>query len=300
MVTRPLSKRRPSTSFSDERAFLAIVFLGIGIVGFFLPSIREDAKLFALWLLLSFGISVALLVWATRPRWGKLENVPLLPTGGPPFGVPLPMDLARPAELRSAVTPIGTFAVYILLALIWNGYVAYLVWQAAPGWRQGLPGGFAIFFLLPAAALGAFLAVFVGRHFLVLFNPRPHLTLTPGVLETGRTSHLEWRLGSGGREVRRVNITLEGREEARANTGTDNELQHTASFLSIPVVDCNQRVEIAAGGVVTFAVPSDTVPSFRSAHNRIVWSLKVRCDLPRWPDSEETFEVVMRPGEGSR
>ena len=37
------------------------------------------------------------------------------------------------------------------------------------------------------------------------------------------------------------------------------------------------------------------MPSFRAEHNKVVWSLKVKCELPRWPDSEEEYEVVVRP-----
>ena len=63
------------------------------------------------------------------------------------------------------------------------------------------------------------------------------------------------------------------------------------------------RVEIAyvaaadlAKGAARFTLPADSVPSFRSTNNRIIWAIDVRGDIPRWPDLKEEFEIQVRPG----
>jgi hypothetical protein len=35
-----------------------------------------------------------------------------------------------------------------------------------------------------------------------------------------------------------------------------------------------------------------------ATHNKIVWSLKVTCEIPFWPDSADEYEVLVRPGPG--
>jgi hypothetical protein len=253
------------------------------------------AYLFGLMPLIFVAIGAGLLVWTVRSSRGAAVQGGT--AGGSPFGVPLPADAAGAAELRPVASPLGTFAGLTLLALFWNGIVSIFLWQVVRSWRQGQPNGCLTVFLIPFVAVGLGLISAVGRQFLVLFNPRPRVTLTPGMLAMGGTAYLQWKLGSGGRGVRRVKITFEGREEARYRRGTDTHTDR-ATFLSLPIVDTAQPFEIEGGGSATFAVPADTAPSFRADNNRIVWSLKVHCDLSNWPDTDDEYEVVVRPGGG--
>jgi hypothetical protein len=245
--------------------------------------------------LLFLLVGLAVLVWTFRSGRGRPAVSDVDPDS--PFGVPLAALAAAggPAELKPATTPVGMLLGLGFVALFWNGIVSVFVWQAVSLWRQGKPETFLNVFLIPFVGIGLLLLFAVARQFLVLFNPRLHLTLTPGVPATGETAFLQWRLGSAGRGVSRVRITLEGREEARYRRGT-NSYTDRESFLTLPVVDTAQPVEIAAGGSANFAIPAAVMPTFRAEHNKIVWSLKVNCELPRWPDTEEEYEVVVQPG----
>lgn len=247
--------------------------------------------------LLFAGIGLAGLVWTVRSG----RRGPAAPGGAEsPFGVPLTAlaSAGGPAELKPAMTPVGMLLGLGFVALFWNGIVSVFVWQAVSMWRQGTPSAFLNLFLIPFVGIGLLLLFAVARQLLVLFNPRPHLTLTPGVPATGESAFLQWRLGSGGRGVSRVRITLEGREEARYRRGT-NTYTDKDTFFTLPIVDSAQPVEIAAGGSASFAIPAGTLPTFRAEHNKIVWTLKVNCELPRWPDTEEEYEVVVRPGRSA-
>src|SRR5947199_29039 len=81
--------------------------------------------------------------------------------------------------------------------------------------------------------------------------------------------------------------------QAVQNSHTDRR-----TFAVIPVVDTDQEAAIPAGAAAV-AVPAGTVPTFNGGSNRIVWSLKVTCDIPGWPDSEDEYEVLVRPGAGA-
>lgn len=248
--------------------------------------------------LLFFLVGLTVMVFALRSGRGTPAVSGIDPDS--PFGVPLAALAAAggPAELKPSMTPIGTLLGLGFVALFWNGIVSVFVWQAVSLWRDGKPETFLNLFLIPFVAIGLLLLFAVARQLLVLFNPRPRLTLTPGVPATGETAFLQWRLGSAGRGVSRVRITLEGREEARYRRGTNNYTDRE-TFLTIPVVDTAQPVEIAAGGSANFAIPAAVMPTFRAEHNKILWTLKVNCELPRWPDTEEEYEIVVRPGRSA-
>ncbi|HEY3571563.1 MAG TPA: DUF3592 domain-containing protein [Thermoanaerobaculia bacterium] len=245
--------------------------------------------------LVFLGIGLGGLIWTLRPGRGGAGAVTGMPTGESPFGVPLQAAGSGPVELKPSATPLGMFLGLVFLALFWNGIVSVFLWHVAAGWRSGQPDGCLTAFLVPFVLVGLALIFGVLRQFLVLFNPRLSITLTPGVLTPGQTAFVQWRLGSGGRGVSRVLITFEGREEARYRRGTSTYTDRE-TFFTQPVVDCTQSYEISQGGSGTFTLPAGTAPSFRSDHNKIVWSLKAKCELPRWPDTEEEYEVVVQPG----
>jgi hypothetical protein len=42
-------------------------------------------------------------------------------------------------------------------------------------------------------------------------------------------------------------------------------------------------------------VPEFTAPTFQGSSNKIEWQLKVRGEIPRWPDVNEEFDVFVLP-----
>ena len=107
---------------------------------------------------------------------------------------------------------------------------------------------------------------------------------------TGRTF-----AGRSGR-VKRLTVVLEGREEAQYRRGTDTHTDRN-TFTSRTVIDAAEPYTIASGST-SFSVPVETVPTFKAEHNKILWQLKVRCEIPGWPDSEDEYEVLVQPGGG--
>ena len=63
---------------------------------------------------------------------------------------------------------------------------------------------------------------------------------------------------------------------------------------SIELLDTSSDWEIQRGSTGV-EIPEDTMHSFTSANNAIVWSLFVHGDIARWPDVSETFEIEVRP-----
>jgi hypothetical protein len=238
-------------------------------------------------------VGVGGMVWvlkASRSAAALRAGVPV----ETPFGVAPPAGAVTGAlELRPTATPLGKLVGVTILTLFWNGIISVFVWKMVESWRNGSPDGCLTTFLIPFVVIGLLLLFSTFHQLLVLFNPRVHLTLTPGALTPGGIAYLEWRLSGRGGGVRRLRILLEGREEARYRRGTSTYTDRN-TFATVTVVDTSQPFEIPAGNA-RVDVPAETVPSFTATHNKIVWSLKVACEIPGWPDSDDEYEVLVQP-----
>lgn len=238
--------------------------------------------------------------WARKQGGARTVQAPAAPDGvkvAPavsPFGVMVPADVSGPMELKPQAGPIAKFVGILLLTLFWNGIVSVFLWQVYAGWKSGSPDGCLTAFLVPFVLIGLLMIFGVFRQLLVLFNPRPYLTLTPGAPAVGQSAWLQWRLSGRAAGVKRLRITLEGKEEATYRQGTSTHTD-TNVFATIPVVDSTEPIEMAAGSA-SFFIPADTMPSFKADRNKIVWTLKVVPEIPGWPDSEDDYEIVVRPG----
>lgn len=246
----------------------------VGLVGllFFLPGL--------------FGV-----VWVLRggPR-STPASVRLDP--GMPFGVTNPQgDVSGPVELKPKATPLAKLIGLIIASLIWNGIVGTIIWLAV--FREENPEGCVMVFLAVFAVVGVLLIYATFRQFLVLFNPRPRLTLSPGSLRLGETAYIQWRLTGATGGARRLRVTLEGKEEVRYRRGTDTHTE-TKTFATIPIVDATDSYQMLTGST-SFAVPPDALPSFASENNKIIWIIKAQLEIANWPDSDEEFEILVRP-----
>lgn len=267
------------------------------------PSARYLVGLFGLLFMLPglFGV-----IWVLRGAAGRRNGgVAIRGIGGrkeaytvadpeSPFGVTNPQgDVSGPVELKPQLSPLGKLLGLLFGALFWNGIVggiAYLFFRGSEGERADgcLIVFFALFGLVGLLLIYAFL-----RQVLVLFNPRPKLTLSPGTLKPGGTAYVQWRLAGGTGGVRRLEVWLEGTEEARYRRGTDTATDRN-TFAVVPIVDSNQEYQMATGST-SFTLPADTMPSFTAENNRIVWTIKAKLEISGWPDSEEEFEILVRP-----
>jgi hypothetical protein len=212
---------------------------------------------------------------------------------------PAPVAAARPGT--AAVAPSGSttlkqgqsrgcgFAVISVFALVWNGIVSVFVVQAL----SGNAGCWLKLFLVPFVLVGLGLIGAALYTLLGLFNPRALLTLDPSTVPLGGAFDLTWRLVGKTRKLRRLRITLEGREEATYRRGTDT-VTDKETFAVIPVLETDQESEMA-GGTSIVVVPADTMHSFQSVSNRIAWSIHVRGEIPRWPDVADEYPVKVRP-----
>jgi hypothetical protein len=311
MPTRPISSLgRPAGAATGCAVVFFSLFAFAGAAGFWsatlqplLQGVRSgragfSPDLFAGLVPLVFvAVGVGGAVWTLRAARAK-SSPPVVPEDpSAAFGVAAPAgDGSAPVELRPTMTPLGKLAALTFFSLFWNGIVSVFLVQTYKERGYGAPDGCTALFLVPFVLVGLFLIFFMLRQALVLFNPRVHLTLNPGTLAVGGLSYLQWHLGGRGGGVRRLRILLEGREEAWYQSGKSTHTERN-TFASVVVADTTQPFEIPEGNA-RVDVPEDTMPSFKAVHNKIVWSLKVTCEIAGWPDSEDEYEVLVRPAFG--
>ena len=237
--------------------------------------------------LLLVAIGGALLAHAARRRGPVVD---LAARAATPPRAPHP---GRPSELRPTVGPAGKLAGALVACLFWNGIVGVILWQVVSGWRAGQqPWGLSLF-LLPFVAVGLGLVAAVGYFALALTNPRPRLALLSGETRIGSSCTLEWRLEGAARRISRLRIALEGREEATYRRGTDTQTDRQV-FHRVELLDSPFAPEVERGQL-TAAIPDDTMHSFAAPHNRVVWAVTVRGEIPRWPDVSEELPLEVLP-----
>lgn len=254
----------------------------------------SPAYLVGLFPLIFFAIGAGGIGWALHNARRKDAPAGVQVNPAVAFGVSASAE-SGPLELRPTATPLGKLVAITLITLFWDGMVSVFLVNLYSSWGTGSrPDGCAVVFFIPFVFVGLLLIFATVRQLLVLFNPRVHLILTPGSLPVGGMGSLEWRLSGRGGGVRRLRIVLEGREEAWYQSGKSTQTVRNV-FASIAVVDTAAEAEIPAGSA-RIDVPADLPPSFKATHNKIVWTLKVTCEIAGWPDSDDDYEVLVYPG----
>jgi hypothetical protein len=200
---------------------------------------------------------------------------------------------SAPAALRPSASPIGKVVGMLLVALFWNGLVSIFLGLAWSRWKAGEPEWFVAFFMIPFVLVGLAMIGGVGYYFLALFNPRVHLTLVGTGIFPGSPLQLQWRVGGAAERIRKLRIVLEGREEATYRRGTSTSTDRSV-FAEIPLFESSDPRQISEGRAQA-QLPADTMHSFASRNNRIVWTLKVHGSIPRFPDVSDDYPITVLP-----
>ncbi len=198
-----------------------------------------------------------------------------------------------PVILKPQVSPVGKVFGTLFFALFWNGIVSVFVWQAWKGWQSGHPDWFLSIFMIPFVLVGIASFFFVGHFALALANPRPRITLQQGEPCLGDELRIDWRFSGRASRLTQLRIFLEGREEATYQRGTDTVTDREV-FATHSIVDTANNWEIPRGSAA-LAIPDDTMHSFAAGNNKIIWEIKVKGEIPRWPDVDQNFPVTLQP-----
>ena len=211
----------------------------------------------------------------------------------------VPADWGGPVELESEASPAVKVLGIGCFALLWNGIVSIFLFAViVPSFRREDPEWFVTIFMIPFMLIGLGLLAALVYQFLASFNPHPSLTLADSRLTPGAESSLSWSFSGRAGRIRQLTLELEGREQARYRRGTSTSTDHHV-FYSHQLVSLEGRFATIQRGNTTLEIPRRTMPTFEAPNNKIEWRIKVHGDVPFWPDVNEIFPVVVRPGSDS-
>ena len=196
--------------------------------------------------------------------------------------------------LKPRTTSFGRFIGTLLLACIWNGITAMFIRDLYAGWQSGDVSWMSLLFAVIFAIAGIGFLLLTGHSFLAMFNPKPSVTLNPGTLSLGGSATVTWKISGNASAIERLEVWLEAAEEIEYVRGTDTYHERKV-FQRIEVAD---RQSDVSGGAGSVRIPADTMHSFASKHNKIVWLLRITGEVKRWPDVDEEFAVHVAPGGG--
>ena len=234
-----------------------------------------------------------------RPPLGSMAGSDALFRSGPMGSQAIPaMDSTMdesPRILKPRQSPMMKFLAVLGISCFWNGIVSVFVLQIMRGWHSGPFEWFLSAFMSIFVLIGLGLIVAVLYCFLGLFNPRPRLVINPGVARLGQSIRIDWQIAGRVQALQSLTVRLEGREEATYTRGT-NTCTDRNVFADLEIGTATTFQEMAAGDR-TITIPAALMHSFIGKHNKIVWSIRLRGEIPRWPDLCEEFPITVLPAQ---
>jgi hypothetical protein len=201
-----------------------------------------------------------------------------------------------PIETSPGWALIGT----LLACLCWNSLVGVMVFMALRGHLAGKPEWFLTFLCIPLVGIGLFLIYGFFRQLLLTTGIGPTLLeLSDHPLHPGG----EYRIflsQTGRLSVKCLVLSLVCEEESTFRQGTDTRTESQKVFRRELFRREDFEIPPATPFEVQFdlRIPGSAMHSFKSAHNRINWTLVVEGDVTSWPKFERAFPILIYPNAG--
>lgn len=178
--------------------------------------------------------------------------------------------------------PVGRFIGILIFTVLWCGVVYFLFQQDAPGFFKAVFGFFGVVMILVT-----------GHAFLALFNPRLRMEAENREVPVGGSLAVNWMLSGSSNKIKEFTVSLVGQEEATYRRGTSSYTDRE-TFFEHKLLDL-QSGGGAGGGNVTLKIPERTMYTWKAPNNKIVWLLKVKGVIEKWPDIKEEYEIQVVP-----
>ncbi len=199
----------------------------------------------------------------------------------------------EPTVLKPKTSRAGKIIGSIAISIFWNGIVSVFVYQAFQGWQAGHPDYFLTVFMIPFVIVGLIMIGSIFYFALAAFNPRPVIILLKKTIRLGDHVPIRWAISGNVYKIKNFTLSLVGKESATYRRGTKTHTdQHI--FYEKKVVSIHNP-ESMRKGEAAVQIPAESMHSFKSDNNSIVWKITMHCDVPRWPDAKDDFEITVHP-----
>jgi hypothetical protein len=202
----------------------------------------------------------------------------------------LPMGAVTLEPTQSARSKLIFMAIF---GVLWNGIVAVFVIMTIRDWQKDQSDVCSTLFLIPFVVIGLVVIGVMIHTLLATFNPRARVTLSNGAPRLGETVKLSWEMIGSAHRIQRLRVRIEAREQATYRRGTRTYTDRHVFYVQSPV-DTTRPIDVVRGQA-TIQIPRDTMHSWSTSSNSIVWELIVHGEIARWPDVKETYTLDVRP-----
>jgi hypothetical protein len=207
----------------------------------------------------------------------RLDDVPFLKTI---------IAYVSPAMFKYIAVP------FILLMILWVFLLSALTFSGSGGFPVMLFCGF----IIGPIGIGAVLVSGFAYVMSTLFLP-PELLITDVVLRRGQSFDIQYKQAFKRKvTLNRQTYTLLMRESATYQEGTNTVTKHYDNVYDEHterdvVLDANMPIDEQ----LTFTVPSDAMHTFDAQRNKLRWILKVKLDIPDFPDFHREYILKVIP-----
>jgi hypothetical protein len=145
--------------------------------------------------------------------------------------------------------------------------------------------------LLVFGGAGLSLALTTIRQGLSLRNPQTAILVSSPTVAGGDELAINWSVSGRAESLTKLTIDLEGREEIDYKEGNTTTTKRMV-FATIPVTSM-ARGNLSRAGSKKIIIPAGAMTTFDGSFNRIIWTIRVRGAIPRWPDLDDQYPVTI-------
>jgi len=191
------------------------------------------------------------------------------------------------------IEPEGSRVVVAILAMIFGAMFslipAVMVVAALRGkfWMGALcPGIFLV--------IGILIDMLALSMLLKCFNPKPILALSQRNIYPGTEFEVSWMFQGNVQSIRKLTLTLIGKEKASYRQGTSTRTEESPFFEQVILE--TQDPDIISKGFELVQLPVDAMHSCKSTNNETLWLMQTNGDVAWWPDVDDAFPIrVLTP-----
>ena len=224
----------------------------------------------------------------------RLLDSQATPAPGPTPADTLDQEWAPPRQLKMATSRLAMFLIVLGIASFWNGILSIFVvsfyskadWE----WAMLLP----ILFMSPFLLIGLLLLFGVAYLFLAMFNPTVKIALSQGAVPLGGEVDLAWELEGRVGRIQELVIEVHAAQEVEYMQGTST-ITDTETFELVEVIRTSDP-QVMRFGSCLVRIPVESMHTFEAEHNKILWTVEVRGQIPWSPDINETYPFRVTPG----
>ena len=206
----------------------------------------------------------------------------------------LDQEWADPRQLKMDTSRLAMFLIVLGIALFWNGILSIFAFglfsEADWGWAMLFPALFMIPFLL----IGLVLLLGVAYLFLAMFNPTVKIALSQGAVPLGGEVDLAWELEGRVGRIQELVIEVHAVQQVEYMQGTDT-ITDTETFELVEVIRTSDP-QVMSFGSCLVRIPAESMHTFEADHNKILWTVEVRGQIPWSPDINESYPFRVTPG----